>query len=419
MLAYTGEAAGCPGADEAIKGLRQAVGDREFALALAHVHLAADHPDDARVAYLQALSADAASAGARDGLAALDKEEPADTFAAARALLDAGLRDEAKEALAKALQDGATLQTGSGGPSGTASNDELRGLGEHPGLVKRVRAQAGRFVDDVVVVLLGITIALALAWGSLNWTFFDRVRRGSKRRDAPGKGVRRRWNSLTQPKLRISHGSGDGAELLARHVQSVVVGADAANGSDSVRLAAYPEAELDLSWLGDLDARLKPVTALAIWLRHRDTVTATFSIGEEDKRFKRAVLEISARKTPPRLWTIRQASDGVAAPTAAVAGSAAGWLLLTAESMRPRLRMGGSSEDVYGTKSAAGFSAYLGGVEAFRAGDLSMARALFLDSVSEDAANLRAQHNLALTNLLDHNPDVRAVGLRQLEWLLQ
>jgi Flp pilus assembly protein TadD len=97
----------------------------------------------------------------------------------------------------------------------------------------------------------------------------------------------------------------------------------------------------------------------------------------------------------------------------------AGWTLLVAERMRPRLREGDEdTRSVYGTDVADSYAAFLSGVETFRAGDSAAARRLFAKAVRFDGSNHRARLNLAVTELFDEDPAVRLLGLYRLEGLL-
>lgn len=416
---YSDEAFDCADSVEARARLGEIVAEREFALATARAAAKNNLPADARAAYLDVLSLDAGSDAARAGLAALGIDKPDDPFLGARLLYAAGFEDEAKAAVIKTLAAGKTLGRDDATGAGSVTNRTLRELGDSPDTLDGAREWARDHVDDAITIL----IALLVLWCVVNLLVVEPLRRSKFRRkstlDAPA--LQRWWRTFTQPRLRIVAGEGEEAKLLALNLQSVVVRASDSNGDDSLRIASYPEDPLDLSAVTELDARLKPVVAALKFASQHDTLMTRVSGGDEDDA-ARITVEVAAKAEPPQMFSVRSAAAADSARTPPMLGRVAGWLLFTAEEMRPRIRPKAESrltkKNVYGTSVRESFSAYLGGVEAYGCGDLVEARRLFAQSVQEDPTNARAEHNLALTELLDDSSRLWATGIERLERLL-
>jgi len=430
---YQGKAKACPGAAKATQELQRQRRRRDVDLAAASDALAASKAsgisgDDAageieraRQAYERALAADADSKKARDGLSAIK-----DPFAGSRALLAAGLKGNALDQLKKELGAGHTLTQ-------SHADTRLRNLTDpYPHWWDKWRAYARDIIEWLLIGLIAVLIVLLL----LNLVWFERRRRAQKRRkyldpNASWGRTRRRWRAFTQPRLNIVAGDGDTAKMLALQVRAAVRRIDTANGAEQIRFADVPEQSLDLADLGDIDARLKPIIAAFKLIARHDTVTATVSTSTDDKTHLRVGAEIVARKaraSPPRpggsfrpsgaTTTFRSevAADTTRAPEQV--GQVVGWLLFNADEMRNRLREGPGSVEVYGTDDQPSFSAYLGGLEAIRSGQLESARKLFSQSLNHDDHNLRAQLNLAALELIDDDSRIRDTGLARLRALI-
>jgi hypothetical protein len=430
MAAYLGSAAGCDGAEARLAGLndQRLARDRSLAEAERAAEAATvdgvSEPDaaakvqQARLAYVAALAIDAASTSAADGLAALDVAPGSkDPFAGSRALLAAGLREDAKTQLGKELAGGNKL--------GDAPADaDLRGLvATGPGhwwdAWKSFLTDVGTFLGWLIGVVLALVLAVVVVAAGVNMLLLEWRRRG-KQRDLlePGTGrVKVWWRRLTQPRINVVAGDGDGSKMFAIRVRETLRRLNGGPSGGQLRFASVPEQELNLAELGDIDARLKPIAAALTYVLRRDTVTITLSTGADDDTHPRIGVEAVARKTEGRTASFTSPSGVAKADAPILVGVAAAWSLFSAEEIRPRLRDGGDFITTYGTDDQRSYSAYLAGDAARRAGDLVGARASLVASVAHDGGFDRAKLDLGAIEQMMADPEVRDIGLHRLLYL--
>jgi len=421
--AYAGPATSCD-KDDDLATLRSAAAERDVALADARAAVAAKDTDAATLAYLRALEADAGSTAATKGLVALDPKASADaSLAGARRLLDAGFRTEAKAELTKQVLAGAPFHNE---PDNKGLWELAHGRGPHPW--DTVRTVASDIAEFVVAVAIALAIAAAVVLALWNLVVLQNMRRSHRRRKSPKDAwfLTRRWRRTTAPVLSIVAGAATESPRFAAEVRGVLRAIANERLERFGPLASTPETEaFDLDALTELDSRLGPLAAAMKFVFRRDTVHAQVDLFTEDAHDCVAIVELSAPKAVPDSLVLRHRAHAVWSSPPALVGHAAGWLIFAAERLRPRLRASETRDEeadrcnTFGTKSPDSYAAYLSGVQCYLAGDRAAARDRFAQAIAQDPANMRAQVNLALTEVQDSVRPVREAGRARFRAILK
>jgi hypothetical protein len=416
--AYKTSAAACADRAHELDVIAKAVRERDAALVAARK---AKKGERRRDQFALVLAIDAGSAEARREYVEAGGTLDPDAFAKAQALLDAGFRDKARDEVETQVAAGEQISDAS------QSLRDLAG-GRGPHLWDTLASYATGFIGFAIPVLIAVGIAAAL----LNWLFFEALRRrrkGFEVLSSDASSLKRRWRQFRTPYLAVANLTGDDSEMFATEVRTLIRRASRAGDGSSIQVATLPDAELGFSDLAEIDVRLKPLAAALKYVMRHDTVHATTTLKGDGKHLVRASVELSAVAAGARSQTFELTSSEEDPCTAALVGLVAGWTMVTASELRPRvqqypvgvagLEITKANQEIYGTASAESFGLFLGGVQAFLSGHAALSRRLFSQAIAADLEHVRAHLNLGLTEAYDSEALVRRSGIDRLTELLE